>query len=221
MWKRWNVTLAAPSQGNSDWTSVWTELDVPEGNKSGKNLQKQMGKVHRWCPCGLHQVTTTSWDQNWSHLIFTSVLTCFVLPFPISIFNCRTKGESTMKPWSSKHADLFLLLRFVWKPKNCHEDEMGKEILSSNVYSWSWQAENGNVSVVFLSLECQLFKARTVATAKLTFVLLTEGSSKQHPLCSWGNWGPFVGSHGSNNHNNLGGICVLLFLGKSWKINSK
>ena len=41
------MTLAAPSQGNSDWTSVWTELDVPEGNKSGKNLQKQLGKVHR------------------------------------------------------------------------------------------------------------------------------------------------------------------------------
>lgn len=49
-------------------------------------------------------------------------------------------------------------------PKNCLEDEMEREILSSKVYSWSWQAENGNVSVVFLSLECQLFKAQTAAT---------------------------------------------------------
>lgn len=29
---------------------------------------------------------------------------------------------------------------------------MEKEILSRKVYSWSWQAENGNVSIVFLPL---------------------------------------------------------------------
>lgn len=78
------------------------------------------------------------------------------------------------------HSDLFLLS--VWRPKNCHSDEMEKEILSSEVYSWSWQATNGNVSVVCLSLDCKLFKAQT--TAKLTFIQLTAGSRLQQPR-SW------------------------------------
>lgn len=71
---------------SSNWATVWRESDIPNGSKQGENLQKQMEKVHTRCPYGLYQVTATSWDQNWPHLIFTSSLTRFALQFPVHFY---------------------------------------------------------------------------------------------------------------------------------------
>lgn len=67
------------------------------GVNRGKICKNKWGEVHVRCPSGLHQVTTTSWDQN--HTGFSHHPT-LALPFhflSISIFDCRRKRQKPKK----------------------------------------------------------------------------------------------------------------------------
>lgn len=92
-------------------------------------------------------------------------------------------------------------------PKSCRDDEEESKFLNRKVYSWIWQAVNGNVNAVFRSLECRLFKAQQQNNS-LNIYRPPQQVRATSILCA------FLESHGSNIQNHSWLYLHAVFLAK-------
>lgn len=93
-------------------------------------------------------------SQTSSHSILRSKLAtldlhiiCLAMPFyfPTLFLNKEQKAKVPSKPNLKNTQTCLVFICFVLMPKKCPGDELEQKIHSSEVYFWSWKAENGKV----------------------------------------------------------------------------